>query len=271
MRRIKILFFWIFINKNNVRFIELIKFLFKPTIHQTAKKHIKKIHQKDTIEFEFYTIKDRLYWPKEYDIKRMNQIISETFDINDWHYYQKTHTTIEQGEILLDIGTAEGLFPLKEIDKCEHVYLVEPGRKFYECLKKTFSQHKSKVTIINSAVGNSNGTIPFNEDSFDGAISNDSTTTNVIPINTIDNLFKNNEKISYLKADIEGFELQMLKGAAETIKRNKPKIAITTYHKENNPEEIINIIKSYVPQYKYYVKGIHEQEPKPVMIHFWLE
>ena len=32
----------------------------------------------------------------------------------------------------------------------------------------------------------------------------------------------NYDKIDYLKVDIEGFELQFLKGATETIKRTKP-------------------------------------------------
>ena len=73
-----------------------------------------------------------------------------------------------------------------------------------------------------------------------------------------------------MKADIEGFELEMLKGAEQTIKNNKPKIAITTYHTQNNPKEIIDLIKSFVPEYNYYVKGIYEQTPKPVLIHFWI-
>ena len=62
----------------------------------------------------------------------------------------------------------------------------------------------------------------------------------------------------------------MLLGAEETIKTNKPKIAITSYHKENDPQKIITLIKSYVPEYNYFVKGIHGEEPKPVMIHFWI-
>lgn len=62
----------------------------------------------------------------------------------------------------------------------------------------------------------------------------------------------------------------MLIGAEETIKLNKPKIAITCYHEQNNSIEMIKLIKSYVPEYNYFVKGIHGEEPKPVMIHFWI-
>ena len=45
MRRFKILFFWIFINKNNVGFVELLKFLVKPTIGILAKRYIHDISE----------------------------------------------------------------------------------------------------------------------------------------------------------------------------------------------------------------------------------
>lgn len=271
MRRIKILIFWLLGSRNNVSFKELIQFLTKPTIHKIAKKHIKSITENEDFEFEFKSFPDKLYWPKSFSIDRLDQIISETFDENDWHYYQKEHTKIEDNEILLEIGAAEGLFPLTVLDKCKHVYLVEPSRTFYNCLQKTYAKHQEKVTIFNSAVGNFNGKIAFNEDSFDGMISeSNDENSEEIEINKIDNLFKDGQKITYLKADIEGFEQEMLKGAEQTIKNNKPKIAITTYHTQNDPNEIIAIIKGFVPEYNHYVKGIYEKTPKPVMIHFWI-
>jgi hypothetical protein len=64
--------------------------------------------------------------------------------------------------------------------------------------------------------------------------------------------------------------MEMLKGAKTTIQRNRPKIAITSYHTENVATEIIREIKSYVPEYQYYVKGIFQEMGKPVMIHFWI-
>ena len=37
-------------------------------------------------------------------------MICETFDSRDWHFYQKADTKVDEGEILLDIGAAEGCF-----------------------------------------------------------------------------------------------------------------------------------------------------------------
>jgi hypothetical protein len=55
-------------------------------------------------------------------------------------------------------------------------------------------------------------------------------------------------QIDYLKVDIEGFELQFLKGAAETIKRTKPVINIeiknTCERFGTTQEQIISFIEN---------------------------
>ena len=270
MRRIRILFYWLFHNKNNVSFMQLLKFLVKPKVDIIAKKFIKNIELIDEYyKVTFYDLSKQLYWPKKFSISGIYQVTSETFDKNDWHYYQNEKTKIDKGDILLDIGTAEGLFPLVVIDSCSHIYMIEPSQYFFKSLAKTFQEHKEKTTLFNFAVGAKNDKVFFNEDSLDGQISNNGISNTSIDVKTIDTLIGENV-ITYLKADIEGFEYDMLQGAKETIILNKPKIAITTYHKQNNPTEIISLIKSYVPEYNYIVKGIHGEEPKPVMIHFWI-
>ncbi|MGA1227595.1 MAG: FkbM family methyltransferase [Tamlana sp.] len=272
MRRLKILLYWIFTQKNNVIFTELIKFLVKPKREKIASKYIKSITKGDHYLVTFKNTSVKLFWPIEFDTNSIYQITAETFDPNDWHYYRKDKTEIEEGEVLLDIGTAEGLFPLVVAKKCKKIFLVEPSKLFVNCLKTTFEPFKHKVTIYNVAVGNIDGVIDFHEDSLSGKIGeSQKENPSKTAIKRIDTLIPQDEKITYLKADIEGFEFEMLKGAENTIKRNKPKIAITTYHKENNAQEIINLILSYVPEYKYYEKGIFEIGPKPVMIHFWID
>lgn len=270
MRRIKILFFWLFVNKNNISFTELMRFLVKPKLAGIAARFVTDMQAGDYYRVSFRNIARPLFWPKSFGTHRLNQVICETFDKEDWHYYQKAHTEIEDGEILLDIGTAEGLFPLTVAETCSHIYMVEPSRIFYDTLKQTFAGLEDKTTIFNVAVGNEDGEIPFDENSLDGKVASaGDQNAYTIAINKIDTLI-GDKKITYLKADIEGFEQEMLRGAGNVIKANKPKIAITTYHTQNDPQEIIDIVKGFVPEYKHYVKGIYEETPKPVMIHFWI-
>jgi FkbM family methyltransferase len=269
MRRIKILLFWLLRSKFNVSLPELIQFMVKPKVKAIGLRYIKDITKNTDYEVTFNTIPHKLFWPGSFSIEGIYQVSAETFDKNDWHFYQKQHTQIVAGEILLDIGTAEGLFPLTVVDKCKKIFLVEPNKYFIGTLEKTFSEYQDKVTILHSAVGNKDGIISLQGESLSGQISDSTSKGDNVEIHTIDNLLPEGQKITFLKADIEGFEQEMLKGAALTIKRNKPKIAITTYHPQNNAEEIIRLVKSYVPEYKHYVKGIYDVECKPVMIHFW--
>lgn len=77
-------------------------------------------------------------------------------------------------------------------------------------------------------------------------------------------------KIDYIKADIEGYEENMIIGTLKTIKQSKPKIAINTYHKGQDYKKLIKIITEIVPEYKYKLKGIDYLNGNPVMLHMWI-
>ena len=78
---------------------------------------------------------------------------------------------------------------------------------------------------------------------------------NRVSITTIDEEVKDN--VTFIKMDIEGMELEALKGAEETIRRCKPKLAICAYHKKEDLIEIPQYIKSIRPDYKLYLRA-HE-------------
>jgi FkbM family methyltransferase len=270
MRRLRIVFYWVFFRKYNVSFKELLSFITKPTVDNIANWYIGPIDvDGENYKIRFNPIRYVLYWPKVYPIEGLRQVTAETFDKKDWHYYQKPSTPVNDGEVLLDVGAAEGLFSLSVVDKCSKIYLVEPNDRFALALEKTFSDNHGKIEIHNVAVGSYDGEIPFDQNSLCGKVNNQATSSQVKKLVKIDSLFKD-KKITFLKADLEGFEIEMLIGAEMTIKRNKPKIAITCYHPENNANEIISLIRAFVPEYQYYEKGIIHTAPKPVMIHFWV-
>jgi hypothetical protein len=54
--------------------------------------------------------------------------------------------------------------------------------------------------------------------------------------------------------DIEGSELKALQGMAQIIKRDKPKLAISLYHKTEDLWTLPLFIKSLVPEYKLFVR-----------------
>ena len=62
---------------------------------------------------------------------------------------------------------------------------------------------------------------------------------------------KNIPHVDYIKLDIEGSELDMLNGAVETIKKFKPKMAISSYHKQEDFCTLPQFIKSVRPDYEF--------------------
>ena len=70
---------------------------------------------------------------------------------------------------------------------------------------------------------------------------------------SIDNVLKE-RPATYIKLDVEGSELETLKGATNTIQKYRPKLAISLYHK---PEDIVTLplyIESLGMDYKYYMR-----------------
>lgn len=78
-----------------------------------------------------------------------------------------------------------------------------------------------------------------------------------LTVNTesIDDFVKNNkiEKIDFIKLDIEGSELDALKGAKHTIKTFKPRLAICLYHDIKHFFQIPEYLHKICPEYKMYV------------------
>ncbi|MDH7476208.1 MAG: FkbM family methyltransferase [Microgenomates group bacterium] len=81
---------------------------------------------------------------------------------------------------------------------------------------------------------------------------------------SIDDFVKNNRisKVDFIKMDIEGAELPALKGGKNTIKKFRPKLAISIYHSLDDFVDIPLYIKKNFPFYKLYLKhnSIHNEE-----------
>ena len=62
------------------------------------------------------------------------------------------------------------------------------------------------------------------------------------------------DKITFIKMDIEGAEYDALKGAEKTIRNNHPKLAICVYHGYEDIYRIPFMINEMNPNYKFYLR-----------------
>lgn len=63
------------------------------------------------------------------------------------------------------------------------------------------------------------------------------------------------ETPTLIKMDIEGFELEALKGLRATIARHRPKLAISAYHVQDHLWKIPLLIRSLYPGYRLYLRA----------------
>jgi FkbM family methyltransferase len=73
---------------------------------------------------------------------------------------------------------------------------------------------------------------------------------------------ENLQSVDFIKMDIEGAELQALKGAVETLKRFKPKLAIAVYHNLKDFSDIPEFLFGLELGYRFYLRHltIHAEE-----------
>ena len=70
----------------------------------------------------------------------------------------------------------------------------------------------------------------------------------------IDDIVDPRDKVTFIKMDVEGAELESLKGAKNIILRDCPKLAICIYHKPEDLFEIPILIKEMCREYKIVIR-----------------
>ena len=269
-RRISIAYLWFFKSKHNITLAELCLFFFKPRARTIASYYINNVTREDNfIKVSFKNMPESLFWPYQMNFNRFYEICAETFDVNDWHRYEKVHTRVENNDVVVDAGAAEGLFSLSIVNRCKKIFVIEPSGLFYESLKKTFHRYiPEKVELLNCAIGDIDSDVEIKDDGISSTIIESKKGT--IKMSTLDSLLLGKGKISYIKADVEGFEMSLLKGATNIIKSYKPKISIACYHTANDCQAMISFLRQLVPEYKYSLRGVVQFSGKPVMAHFYI-
>lgn len=248
---------------------QVLQQVFSPTSGMVARHKIKHVSYED--EYVVYQLKGLnrpLYWPRKFSHSLFYWMISETFRNRDPHFYEIPETTVHKGDIVADCGAADDLFSLTLLGRVKHCYLIEPLLEFQQALNKTFSCVRG-FEILPVALGEQPGKLYLKEASIMSTIGE--TGSRVVDVETIDRLFyARGISVDYLKVDIEGSEMSMLKGAANTIRQSRPRIAMALYHQNQNVDETVAFLQSLVPNYQYRLKGICAESGNPVMGHFWV-
>ena len=167
--------------------------------------------------------------------------------------------TFSSKEVFIDCGAYTG-DTISEFIKVQNgiyrkIIAFEPDKFNNIDLKKNIKNNNWKdVVVIERGAWSKEGILSFNAN--EGLASKIKETGNdQIRVDTIDNVCTNlNLPPSFIKMDIEGAELEALRGAESVIKEFKPKLSICVYHKPEDLYMIPLYIKNLVPEYKIYIR-----------------
>ncbi len=191
--------------------------------------------------------------------------------------YEYGHVFLQEGDAVFDLGANVGLFSTVALAKGCQVWAFEPTPMTLDILHRNLSLYSDgEYTICPYAVTDTTGkaTLNINEDfSQDMSLGSNSLKARkgfaAISVDTVslDDFVEQNgmNRVDFIKADIEGAERLMLKGAKRTLARFAPKLALCTYHLPDDPEVMERLIldanPEYVIEHKWAKLYAHCREP----------
>ena len=166
-----------------------------------------------------------------------------SLNIDGEQQYFPEFLQLQEDEVFVDCGAYDGDtildFINKTHEKYSKIYAFEPDKTNFEKLEQNISHFKN-IEIIEKGCFSRRDTLRFQDsDGISSAISNQGNV--IVEVDAIDNVVSG--KVTYIKMDIEGSELEALKGAQKTIRTYLPRLAISLYHR---PDDFFSI-----PQYIY--------------------
>jgi hypothetical protein len=217
--------------------------IFPYSFHDNYSPEKIEVYYDDQLEMRYVLHEGkRLYFKKRWGVKRIKRSWSDLMreqDQNSPHRYLADSFGVNENDVLADIGAAEGNFSLSVVEMVRKIYLFEYDREWSEALRATFAPWPGKVEIINKYVSDHNDDSHIRFDTF----------------------FEANTDVNFLKIDVDGAESVVLESCRKIFTEDGLyKIALCTYHKNNDENEFTQLLKNY---------GFNVTPSKGYMIHYY--
>ena len=196
----------------------------------------------------------------QYRLTGDRKLIKQVFVLPQ--YFQRDIFAPKDREVFVDGGGYIGDTVISFIDHFaagDHwsVYTWEPDENSLSAMDKMLRQPKysgfrDRIHTVKYGMWSERTILKFKSTGGTDTQVSESGDTDV-PVNSIDNVHKDHT-VTLIKMDIEGAEVEALKGAKAVIQRDKPRLAICIYHRPTDLFEIPLLIKEMVPEYKLYVR-----------------
>lgn len=154
-------------------------------------------------------------------------------------------------DVVVDVGANIGYYSLLLGSKALKVYAFEPEKRNFEILKKNIKESGLKnVKAIQKAVGREKGkgSLKLSKSNYgDHAIADKGERIEVV---ALDDVISENERVSFIKIDVQGWEPEVFLGAERIIERDGPRIVFEYWSKGlsragQDEEKMFDFLKKY--------------------------
>ena len=188
---------------------------------------------------------------KETTLFKLDGDISHLFSCETHENEAFDILNLKENDSFLDLGAYNGDTVLDFINRVKNygsITAVEPDKKSFSKLLKNTDGYN--IEAINAAISGNVGSIPFSFKSSRGSVAGGDDFTDAV---SIDYLCKN-KTFDYIKFDVEGKELDAIIGGEKTIKKDKPKMLISAYHKSDDYFALPLKVLEFNPSYQIYMR-----------------
>ncbi len=166
-------------------------------------------------------------------------------------FFEQPEFTINSSEIFLDIGANRGWYSRLLSPRCLVVHAWEPNPRIAGLLREQ-TRELGNVIVHQEGLGAEEGTFPFNVhevDSLDSFVFQRAHFAETVPVHVkrLDS-YSFSGRVGLVKVDTEGFEVEVILGGLETIRKHKPKLVLEMHEPHNANAEMI---MGMLPEYKW--------------------
>lgn len=184
-------------------------------------------------------------------------------DCQHRQYFEDFLNLQKSGETFVDIGGFDGFTSREFARRCPRynsIHLFEPEKTNMEGAKRNLANQENTY-FYEVGLSNTNKTLKFSSTGSSSKVSSDGD----IEINVIRLDELPLKDVTFLKMDIEGSELDALRGAKDLIASLKPRLAISVYHRSEDLRTISEYILMLNPSYKCYLRHYTEGVTETVL------
>ena len=202
--------------------------------------------------------------------------------------YGSGESAVKSGDVVFDCGANVGTFARQALRYgAAKVVAFDIDPRNNECLRRNFLEEikRGRVVVIAKGVWSDEREVEvklYRNSNLNTAMMPDRPETTEqprvarLPVTSIDRVVEELglERVDFLKMDVEGAEVEALRGARKTLQRWRPRLSVATENLADDIDRIPGTVKGIVPEYRFRpgpCRRVRRFMIRPEVVYGWVE